>query len=55
MKYTIRNNNTGRTYEVESAFQTSLDIVWASEKCWFMPDCSVTITDENGNSKTFTK
>ena len=55
MKYIVKNNKTGRAYEVESDHKISLDIVWASEKPWFSSNCSATITDENGNSKTFTK
>ena len=56
MKYVVKNNKTGRSYETESStFKTSLDTVWLSQKDWFMPGCSVTITDENGNSKTFTE
>ena len=54
-KYTITNNKTGRSHEITSPFPTTLDAVWLGEKYWFSPDCSVTITDENGNSKTFTK
>ena len=56
MKYIVRNNKTGRSYETESAtFKTTLDEVWFTQKDWFSSNCSVTITDENGNSKTFTK
>ena len=55
MKYIVTNNKTGKNYEVKSDFNSSLDVVWLSQKYWFSPDCSVTITDENGNSKTFTK
>lgn len=55
MKYTIKNNKTGRSYETEPMFEVSLDIVWASQSGWFLTGCSVTISDENGNSKTFTK
>ena len=55
MKYTIKNNHTGRTYEVESAFESTLDVVWASQRHLFSVGSHVTITDENGNSESFKK
>ena len=55
MTYIIKNNLTGRSYKIESAFEIGLDIVWASEKCWFAIGDTITITDENGKSKVITK
>lgn len=55
MKYTITNNKTGRTYVTESYVEVELDRVWMSQKDLFSFGCQVTITDENGNSKTFDK
>lgn len=54
-QFTITNNGTGRSYILEADPWTTLDLAWASEKCWFMSGSSVTITDDAGNSKTFVK
>lgn len=54
-QFTITNNGTGRNYILDADPWTTLDLAWASEKCWFMPGSSVTITDDLGNSKTFIK
>ena len=54
MTYTIKNNKTNREYKVESNIE-SIDMIWLSEKCWFMNGCSVTITNENGESRTYTR
>lgn len=43
----------GNTYEIECWEGTSLDMVWNSQKCWYLPGSEVTITDNHGNSKTF--
>lgn len=53
MKYTI--SCYGRSYEVNSAFEVDLDVIWASQRNFFLLGSTVTITDENGNSKTYTK
>ena len=53
MTYTIKNNQTGRKYNVNTDHNASIDIVWMSQKSMFLTGCSVTITDENGNKKTF--
>lgn len=57
VKATVTNNNTGRSYEVwgTDTRPVNLDLVWASQKCWFSPGASVTIADMEGNSKTFRK
>ena len=54
-EYVVKNNKTGRSRIIRSTFEISLDVVWMSEKCWYSDGCSITITDEKGNSKTFTK
>lgn len=54
-KFTITNNGTGRSYILEADPWTTLDLVWISEKRWFVPGSSVTITDDKGNSQTFVK
>lgn len=53
--FTVKNNATGRSYPVTGNENTSLEMVWLSQKCWFMTGSSVTITDENGNSQVFVK
>ena len=55
MIYTITNNLNLRSYRVESMFEVSLDIVWASQRNLFSAGTLVTIMDENGNSKIFQK
>ena len=45
----------GRSYILEADPWTTLDLAWASQKCWFMPGSIVTITDDKNNSKTFVK
>jgi hypothetical protein len=42
-----------RSYTVLGNENTTLETVWASQKCWFMPGTAVTITDDKGNSKIF--
>ena len=55
MKYTLYNHMNKKTFVVESAFEVDLDIVWASQKNMFLLGNKVTITDENGRSKTYNK
>ena len=57
VKATVTNNNTSRSYEVygTDTRPVNLDLVWASQKYWFSSGASVTITDMEGNSKTFKK
>lgn len=55
MVYTVRNNGTGRSYPVEANNNQPMDIVWMSQKCWFTTGSSVTITAEDGTSKTYIK
>lgn len=61
MKYIVENIKTGRKYTVESLIvenrppEAALEMVWMGEKYWFLSPATVRITDENGNSKVFTK
>ncbi|MCD7757875.1 MAG: hypothetical protein LUH45_06855 [Clostridiales bacterium] len=43
----------GRSYTVLGDEDTTLDLVWSSQKCWFMYGTAVTIEDDKGNKKTF--
>ena len=43
----------GNTYDIQCWEGTSLDIVWNSQKSWFLPGTKVTITDNHGKSKVF--
>jgi len=42
-----------RFYAVIGNENTTLDAVWASQKCWFLTGSVVTITDDHGNQKTY--
>ena len=55
MEFMVRNNATGREYIVYGNNNTSLDVVWMSQKSWFLTGSSVTIIAEDGTSKTYTK
>ncbi|MCD8108766.1 MAG: hypothetical protein LUE14_01480 [Clostridiales bacterium] len=44
-----------RGYTVLGNEATTIDGVWASQKCWFMTGGEVTIEDDKGNRKTFRK
>ena len=44
-----------RSYTIETPPWTTIDLAWASQKCWFMPGSIVTIIDDKGNFKTFEK
>lgn len=51
--FLVKSGNQSYLFEVEP--MTTLDLAWASQKCWFMPGSIVTITDDNGESKIFVK
>ena len=55
MKYILTDNETGRSYTVQSAFTPGLDRVWDSQKCFFPNKCSVTIRDEAGHAATYVR
>lgn len=50
-----RKDGSSGSYPVTGHRSTTLDLVWASEKCWFMPGSIITVTDNLGNSKTYEK
>lgn len=54
-KYIVKNNTTNRTFEVEHWGEVSLDTVWQSVRNFFLLGSNVTITNESGESKTFSK
>lgn len=54
-KYIVKNNITNRTFEVMHVGDISLDMVWQRVRNMFFLGSSVTITNENGKSKTFSK
>lgn len=45
----------GKSYIVEADEGRSMDIIWASQKCWVGPGTRVLIEDEHGNHKIFEK
>ncbi len=45
----------GRTYSVFGLPSTTIDMVWASEKCWFIGGETVIITDCIDTIRTFQK
>ena len=49
------DNNSLRDYTVYSLFELSLDTVWKSQMCFFLPGSSVTVVDRLGNEKVFSK
>lgn len=42
-----------RSYTVLGDENTTLEAVWASQRCFFMYGTTVTIEDDKGNRKTF--
>ena len=54
-KFIVKNNETNREYIVEANNNTSFEMVWLSQKCWFSPGREITITNEYGESKTYIK
>ena len=51
--FTVKHGD--RSYAVVGHEATTIETVWASQKCWFMPGSIVTVWDDKGNSKTFRK
>jgi len=49
--FTVECN--GRAYTVLGNENTTLDTVWASQKCWFMYGTLVKVTDDKGNSRMY--
>lgn len=50
-KFTLRNLDTGRSYEVTGNENTTAAMVWASEKCWFQAGTMVEITEPDGRKE----
>ena len=50
-----RKDGSGGGYSLNVDPWTTLDLAWASQKCWFAPGSVVTITDDKHNTKTFIK
>lgn len=51
--FTLRNLDTGRSYEVTGNENTTAAMVWASEKCWFQAGTMVEITEPDGRKEQF--
>ena len=45
----------GRSYPVKVEPNQGMDIVWASQMCWFAPGQRVLIEDDKGNHKIFVR
>lgn len=54
-KYTVKDNTTNRTFEVSHCGKVTLDTVWQSISNFFFLGSNVTITNENGESRTYIK
>lgn len=52
-EYTIEYED--REYTVYAGPWTSLDTVWASQKCWFTKGTEVRISDNRGHTKTYVR
>lgn len=53
-KFTVRTVGSDRGYEVLGGDWVSLETIWLSEKCWFLPGTEVEISD-GISSKIFVK
>lgn len=53
--YKIENLKTGKISKVTASEPVPLESVWDSQKCWYVGETKVKITDEAGNSKIFEK
>lgn len=51
--FTVKSGD--RAYAVIGNEHTTLETVWASQKCFFLPGTEVIITDDHGNSRKFIK
>ena len=51
--FLVKSGN--RSYLLKVEPMTTLDLAWASQKCWFTLGSIVTIIDDNGESKIFVK
>lgn len=55
LRYKSAHSKKYKTLQVEGNENTTLDIVWMSQKCWFGPGTRVTISDAFGNAKSYMK
>ena len=53
--FVVCNKTTPRSYPVAGTKGCDLDTIWNSQKSWFTKGNQVTITDEDGRSKTYIK
>lgn len=54
-KFTVTNNATGRSFDVEHWDEEGFDTVWLSVKSYFPRGWQVTISNRCGESKIFIK
>lgn len=54
-KYIVKDNMTNRTFEVSNVVDIGFDMIWLNIRNFFSIGSSVTITNENGESRTFSK
>jgi len=52
--FTVNVLHGNRSYTVIGDRKTTLETVWASQKCFFLSGTQVRIIDDEGNSKIFT-
>ena len=53
--FTIKDNKTNREYNVIARNSNSFDNVWLAQKHWFRAGSKITITNQYGESRTYTK
>lgn len=51
--FIIKNLANGRCYTVTGNENTTIQMVWAAEKCWFMQKTTVEITAPDGRKEIF--
>lgn len=55
MIYVVTDNTSKRSYPTLGYSNSSLAMIWNSQKCWFTPGTEVTITAPDGRTETFIK
>lgn len=53
LTYIVRNDRTGKSFEVNTMFEVGLDMVWRSIRNMFSRGAKVTITDQAGNARSY--
>lgn len=53
LTYIVRNDRTGKSFEVNTMFEVGLDMVWRSIRNMFSHGAKVTITDQAGNTRSY--